>query len=150
MTVSQDDIAVEGLVSMDQRGAHDLDPELFEWEPSTMRDCVRVDPTMRPLEPIPGVAIKYLVRPEEGGTGSDRPLVYVVRFPPGLVSEDHWHTEGELFYILKGQARVGGKDLYPGDMVYMDAKVVYGPEAAGPEGAEVLVVRRGWAKTTYV
>jgi quercetin dioxygenase-like cupin family protein len=153
MTFSDEIVVANGMVGMDQRGPHDLDPSLFDWEQAPTRttsgmprNAELADPSAEPPD-VTGVAVKFLVYPEEG---DDRPLIEIVRFPPHSKTAPHWHSEGEFVYVLKGMAQFGGKDLLPGEMAYMDARTVYGPECAGPDGAEVLVIRRGHAKTTFV
>ena len=78
---------------------------------------------------------KWLVRPEEGFP------VSVIRYGPGVSVPRHSHSAGELVYIISGSAIWNGHELTPGMAGFVGADVAYGPEAAGPDGVEFLLMR---------
>jgi quercetin dioxygenase-like cupin family protein len=131
---------------LDDRGMHIFDPDSMEWEDPAPRD-IKGAGGVDDAAAGSGVQEKWLVRPR---AGEDRVPISIMRFPPNFRFPRHWHTEGEFIQILRGTAIFAGRTLHPGDMAYNDARIVYGSEAAGPEGCDFLLIRRAWATTTVV
>ena len=118
------------------------------WRPPAVRPVLGRSPLLPEQdhrEPVPGeVWEKSLVYPLPG---DDRFPVSIIRFPPNFQFHRHWHTDGEFVRVLSGSANFAGRELLPGSMAYNDARVVYGAEAAGPEGCDFVLIRRAWAET---
>ena len=132
---------------IEDRGMHIFDPDAMEWGDPAPRDIRGVDAAPSGQNGSPAVQEKWLIKPEPG---EDRFPISIMKFPPNFTFPRHWHTDGEFIQILRGSAIFAGRVLNPGDMAYNDARIVYGTEAAGPEGCEFLLIRRAWATTTVV
>ena len=134
---------------IEDRGMHIFDPDAMEWEEPAPRDIRGLDGPGGPGADGSRSVVqeKWLVRPEPG---EDRFPISIMKFPPNFTFPRHWRTDGEFIQILRGSAIFAGRVLNPGDMAYNDARIVYGTEAAGPEGCEFLLIRRAWAVTTVV
>lgn len=63
-------------------------------------------------------------------------------FGPGFTVWRHTHSLDCLYYIVAGEARMGGRKLGPGDGFFVPANQPYA-YTAGPEGVKVLEVRNG-------
>jgi mannose-6-phosphate isomerase-like protein (cupin superfamily) len=89
------------------------------------------DPHGRPTTPV-----RVL---KEGDPG-----VLEVRFPPGYVAGLHWHPYDTLYIVTRGSMEIGDEGVYrPGDIRWVRAGHVYGPEAAGAEGVDFFLVSLG-------
>jgi hypothetical protein len=125
---------------MTARGLHAYDLDQIPWE----------EPARRPGQDTrshgSGVMEKWLVKPAQDDPGDDRLPVSIIRFPPNFVFPRHWHTDGEMMFVLAGQASVGGADLGVGGIAYNDARTIYGAESSGPDGCDFLMIRRAWAR----
>jgi hypothetical protein len=135
---------------IDDRGMHIFDPDAVEWEAPAPRDIRGLDGSASGTDAAGGPSVvqeKWLIKPKPG---EDRFPISIMKFPPNFTFPRHWHTDGEFIQILRGSAIFAGRVLNPGDMAYNDARIVYGTEAAGPEGCEFLLIRRAWATTTVV
>jgi len=132
---------------IEDRGMHIFDVDAIPWAVPAPRDIRGPAPVAEPGSGAPTVEERWLVRPEPG---EDRFPISIMKFPPNYSFPRHWHTDGEFIQILKGSAIFAGHVLNPGDMAYNDARIVYGSEAAGPDGCEFLLIRRAWAVTTVV
>jgi hypothetical protein len=121
-----------------ERGFHLLDPDGQEWIEAGRRAQGSSS------EQVGDVRVKWLVHPENG-----RLAVELVQFPPNFEWPNHSHTAPELTVFLKGSAWFNGELCEPGTMAFVDEGVFYGPEKAGPEGCEFLIVRPHAATMTF-
>lgn len=65
-------------------------------------------------------------------------------FPPNYVGKVHWHPADTMYVIRRGQFIVDGEGTYEvGDVRWVKAGTPYGPECAGPEGCDVLLIAAG-------
>lgn len=73
------------------------------------------------------------------------PWIVPNRFPPNCKAGDHAHNFDTVYYILKGTMSFNdGSGWYSeGDLRWVRAGVTYGPEEAGPEGCEFLLISYG-------
>lgn len=70
--------------------------------------------------------------------------VLTFAFPPNYVGKVHWHPADTVYVVRKGQFIVEGEGTYEvGDIRWVKAGTVYGPEQSGPEGCEVMLVAAG-------
>jgi hypothetical protein len=64
--------------------------------------------------------------------------------PPNYVGKRHWHPADTVYIIRQGQFTVAGEGTYEvGDIRWVKAGTPYGPEGAGPEGCEVILIAAG-------
>ena len=75
----------------------------------------------------------------------ETPMVFVLKMEPGFVLTAHAHPCERLEVIVRGSLEVGGRTLYPGDVLTAAANEIYGPKVAGPEGCTTVEV---FAKAT--
>lgn len=100
-------------------------PSEVEWE-------MFHDPHDRPTTPVRALAV-------ENG-----PNLLQAQFPPNFSAGDHWHPFDTIYLITKGEMKVGGEGSYrPGDIRWVKAGHVYGPEEAGPDGCEFFLLALG-------
>ena len=73
------------------------------------------------------------------------PWIVPNRFPPGCKAEKHAHNHDTIYYVLRGTMSFNdGSGWYrEGDIRWVRAGVEYGPEEAGPEGCEFLLISQG-------
>jgi mannose-6-phosphate isomerase-like protein (cupin superfamily) len=72
------------------------------------------------------------------------PYVLEADFPPDFEAGLHWHPHDTLYLITAGEMRVGQEGVYrPGDLRWVKAGHVYGPERAGPQGVRFFLVSLG-------
>lgn len=72
---------------------------------------------------------------------SAEPSIRQVTFPPGAELGRHSHPSDTLYVIQSGEFIVDDEGSFrPGELRWVRAGVVYGPERAGPDGCEVLIV----------
>lgn len=78
-------------------------------------------------------------------TGDDCDLSMIsFTFAPNFVGTRHWHPADTVYVIRRGEFVVAGEGSYhEGDVRWVKAGSVYGPEGAGPEGCEVLLIAAG-------
>ena len=70
--------------------------------------------------------------------------VLTFTFPPGYVGKVHWHPADTVYVVRRGQFIVEGEGTYEvGDLRWVKAGTVYGPESAGPDGCEVMLIAAG-------
>ena len=68
----------------------------------------------------------------------------IFTFPPNYVGKVHWHPADTVYVIRRGQFIVEGEGTYEvGDLRWVKAGTAYGPEGAGPDGCEVLLIGKG-------
>ena len=74
---------------------------------------------------------------------TDHPVFYV-RIAPNAATPVHWHPSDTVYIVRRGELRVPGEETYrEGDVRWVRAGTVYGPEAAGPEGCEFYWISCG-------
>jgi redox-sensitive bicupin YhaK (pirin superfamily) len=73
------------------------------------------------------------------------PWIVPNRFPPNTKAAKHSHNHDTVYYITKGTMSFNdGSGWYaPGDLRWVRKGTVYGPEEAGPEGVEFLLISQG-------
>ncbi len=78
-------------------------------------------------------------------TGEDCGVtVLIFTFPPNYVGTVHWHPTDTVYVIRRGEFIVEGEGTYRvGDIRWVKAGTPYGPEAAGPDGCEVMLIGAG-------
>jgi len=78
-------------------------------------------------------------------TGEDCDLaVLIFTLPPNHVGKLHWHPADTVYVVRRGQFIVEGEGTYEvGDIRWVKAATPYGPERAGPEGCEVMLMAAG-------
>ena len=70
--------------------------------------------------------------------------VLIFTFPPGYVGKLHWHPADTVYVVQRGQFIVEGEGTYEvGDIRWVKAGTAYGPEAAGPDGCDVMLIGAG-------
>jgi quercetin dioxygenase-like cupin family protein len=69
------------------------------------------------------------------------PAIREVTFPPNATLGVHSHPCDTLYVIQSGEFIVDGEGSYgPGELRWVRAGVVYGPERAGADGAVLLII----------
>ncbi|MEQ8717825.1 MAG: hypothetical protein RIE08_09455 [Acidimicrobiales bacterium] len=102
-----------------------ITPSEVEWEQFH-------DPHGRPTTPVRNLTV-------EGG-----PNIIEAKFPPNFHAGDHWHPYDTIYIFTQGEMKVGGEGSYkPGDIRWVKAGHVYGPEEAGPEGVQFYLLAQG-------
>lgn len=87
---------------------------------------------------IPKIGLKPLVSDE-----CDY-VVMTFEFPPHYAGVVHWHPEDTLYIVRRGEFIVDGEGTFlPGDLRWVKAGTSYGPERAGAEGCEVILITKG-------
>ena len=78
-------------------------------------------------------------------TGPDCDVtVLIFTFPPNYVGKVHWHPTDTVYVIRRGQFIVEGEGTFEvGDIRWVKSGTAYGPESAGPEGCEVMLIGAG-------
>ena len=70
--------------------------------------------------------------------------VLIFTFPPDHAGVVHWHPTDTVYVVRRGQFIVEGEGTFePGDIRWVKAGTVYGPEAAGNDGCEVMLIGAG-------
>jgi quercetin dioxygenase-like cupin family protein len=70
--------------------------------------------------------------------------VVVFSLPPNYRGSMHSHPTDTVYIIRRGQFLVEGEGTYEvGDIRWVKAGTPYGPEGAGPDGCEVLLIGAG-------
>lgn len=70
--------------------------------------------------------------------------VLTFTLPPNYVGKLHWHPADTVYVIRRGEFIVEGEGTYRvGDIRWVKAGTAYGPECAGPEGCEVVLIAKG-------
>ena len=93
----------------------------------------------QPVEGFPNVWMKFL-----GDSLEDGPWVLQVRHGPNYEEPKHWHEADTVYIFTAGEMRVGDEGTYrPGDVRWVRARTFYGPETAGPDGCEFILVGAG-------
>ena len=78
-------------------------------------------------------------------TGEDSELaVLIFTFPPHYVGKVHWHPADTVYVVRRGQFIVEGEGTFEvGDIRWVKAGTPYGPESAGAEGCDVMLIAAG-------
>jgi hypothetical protein len=78
-------------------------------------------------------------------TGPDCDVtVLIFTFPPNYVGKVHWHPTDTVYVIRRGSFIVEGEGTFvEGDVRWVKSGTAYGPESAGPEGCEVMLIGAG-------
>ena len=73
------------------------------------------------------------------------PWIVPNRFPPNCKADPHAHNYDTVYVVTKGTLTFNdGTGWYkPGDVRWVRANTMYGPEEAGPEGCEFVLVSTG-------
>jgi hypothetical protein len=72
------------------------------------------------------------------------PFMFLVRFPPNDVRVAHSHHDDIFYVFVAGENHVEGEGTYrAGDVRWVRAGHVYGPEKTGPDGASWWVISKG-------
>jgi hypothetical protein len=86
----------------------------------------------------PRIALRPLVSDECDN------LVMTFEFPPHYAGVVHSHPEDTIYIVRRGQFIVDGEGTFEvGDLRWVKAGTTYGPERAGPEGCEVILITKG-------
>jgi mannose-6-phosphate isomerase-like protein (cupin superfamily) len=70
---------------------------------------------------------------------SNDPFLMHITFPANGTAQRHSHGCDMVYTLLRGSMTVGDLEVSAGDVFCVTAGEVYGPESAGPDGAEVLI-----------
>ena len=74
----------------------------------------------------------------------DDPYTLEVDFPGDFYAGDHWHPGDTIYIITDGMMRIGSEGNFkPGDIRWVRAGHVYGPEEAGPDGVTFFLISLG-------
>lgn len=73
------------------------------------------------------------------------PWIVPNKFPPNTKADEHAHNHTTCYYILKGSMTFndGSGWYHAGDLRWIRPDHQYGPEEAGPEGVEFLLISDG-------
>ena len=101
---------------------------------------VRLDEIERqPDVDHPGASAAFLGEDMETG-----PWLLHVRLEAGTSIPAHWHTSDTIYVITMGEMSVGDEGAYrTGDVRWVRAGTFYGPEVAGADGCELLLISSG-------
>jgi hypothetical protein len=70
--------------------------------------------------------------------------VLIFTFTPNYVGKVHWHPTDTVYVVRRGQFIVEGEGTFEaGDLRWVKAGTPYGPESAGPDGCEVMLIGAG-------
>jgi len=87
---------------------------------------------------IPSISLRPLVSDE-----CDH-VVMTFEFPPHYAGVVHSHPHDTVYIVRRGQFIVDGEGTFEvGDMRWVKAGTPYGPERAGPDGCEVILITWG-------
>jgi hypothetical protein len=71
-------------------------------------------------------------------------MVMTFEFPAHYTGVVHSHPQDTVYVVRRGQFIVDGEGVFEvGDMRWVKAGTPYGPERAGPDGCEVLLITTG-------
>ena len=97
------------------------------------------------VDGYPGVKWRFLGESQEDG-----PWIMHIQHSPGYVEKKHWHEADTVYVFTDGEMVVDGEGTYrPGDVRWVRAGTYYGPETAGPDGCEFLLISYGLAAMHY-
>jgi hypothetical protein len=107
----------------------------------TPRTVIHLDdiPAAERVDGTPPAITLRPVTPEECDVA-----VVIFSFPPNYVGKVHWHPADTVYVVRQGVFNVEGEGAYKvGDIRWVKAGTLYGPESAGPEGCEVMLMAAG-------
>ena len=85
------------------------------------------------------VVVKFLGEDLEKG-----PWCTYIKFGPGVEEPSHWHHHDTIYIFMAGEMTIGDEGTFrPGDVRWVRTGHFYGPETAGPEGAEFFLISAG-------
>ena len=91
------------------------------------------------VDGYPDVSMRFRGEDLERG-----PWAMHIRFAPDYVEQPHWHEADTFYIVTAGEMRVGNEGSYhPGDVRWVRAGTFYGPETAGPDGCEFILIGAG-------
>lgn len=71
-------------------------------------------------------------------------MVMTFEFPPHYEGVVHSHPNDTVYFVRRGTFIVEGEGTFEvGDMRWVKANTMYGPERAGPDGCEVILITLG-------
>jgi hypothetical protein len=71
-------------------------------------------------------------------------MLMTFEFPPHYAGVVHSHPEDTVYIVRRGQFIVDGEGTFEvGDMRWVKAGTSYGPERAGADGCEVILITKG-------
>jgi len=111
-------------MTMTTGAAERIRPSDFDWRTFP-------DPHGRPTTPV------RFLKGEE---------VFIIEadFPPEFYAGDHWHPADTVYLFYDGDMRIGEEGRFrPGDVRWVRAGHVYGPEHAGAEGVKFYLISLG-------
>ncbi len=75
---------------------------------------------------------------------ADNPYILEADFPPDFYAGDHWHPYDTLYIFRDGAMRIGAEgNFFPGDIRWVKAGQVYGPEHASDQGVRFFLISLG-------
>ena len=94
------------------------------------------------LQPDPdhaGASAAFLGEDMETG-----PWLLRIRLEPGTSVPPHWHTCDTIYVVTSGDMSVGDEGAFRAcDVRWVRAGTFYGPEVAGADGCELLLISSG-------
>jgi hypothetical protein len=99
----------------------------------------RVTPSELPLHPVSDPS--HIEGEIEVRVVSRDPFVLVNTFAPNTKVAAHSHGCDTLYVFVRGEFHIEGEGVFgPGDIRFVRAGHVYGPEWAGPQGATLQII----------
>lgn len=71
---------------------------------------------------------------------TDRRMVSLTRYDPGMVIERHGHVSDQVIYLLEGDLLVGDRPTPAGTLIVLEVGARFGPLVAGERGCLMLEV----------
>jgi hypothetical protein len=106
------------------------------------RSVIHIDGAL-PAERIEGSSASPISLTPLTGPECDL-TVLTFELPPNYVGKVHWHPADTVYVVRRGQFTVEDEGTYEvGDIRWVKADTVYGPEGAGPDGCEVMLIAAG-------
>jgi hypothetical protein len=106
------------------------------------RTVIHIDDAL-PAERVEGSAPSPITITPVTGDGCDL-AVLVFTLPPNFVGKIHWHPADTVYVVRRGVFTVEGEGKFEvGDIRWVKAGTVYGPEGAGPDGCDVMLIAAG-------
>jgi redox-sensitive bicupin YhaK (pirin superfamily) len=69
---------------------------------------------------------------------TERRMVALVEYDPGLVLERHQHKSDHTIYIIEGEVSISGHRCTPGTLIVLEKGATFGPMITGPAGCRLL------------
>lgn len=75
---------------------------------------------------------------------TDGPSFLETKFEPNFSIGHHWHPFDTLYFIMEGNMTIGPEgNFVPGDVRWIKAGHVYGPEVSGADGVRFFLMSQG-------